>query len=60
MELSQKTLKKATMKKTILIMSFLFLSIVTVGQNKKNTSIILLKKVILKEKLTVNKYDCIP
>jgi aldose 1-epimerase len=32
------------MKKAILIMSFLFLSIVTVGQNKKNTSITLLKK----------------
>ena len=32
------------MKKAILIMSFLFLSIVTVGQNKKSTSITLLKK----------------
>jgi aldose 1-epimerase len=32
------------MKKAILIMSFLFLSLTTMGQNKKNTSITLLKK----------------
>lgn len=32
------------MKKAILIMSFLFLSLITMGQNKKNTSIALLKK----------------
>lgn len=44
MELSQKTFKKTTMKKTILIMSFLFISIVTMGQNKKHASITLLKK----------------